>query len=274
MAKQLNNVLIIAATSDMARDLIRKLSNDEVNIYATYRNKLDVEMPYLNKFYLDVSNKNEIDGFLASLSDIQFDAVVCFQGVAIVSPVEYLSDDELLRQFKISVFSLLDILKGLKNKIKKDGVVINLSSMSSFGIYPFLAPYSMAKACCDILLNCYEIETGIKTVSVKPGVVSTKFWKYCVNENKANFSAFKDDYKQIGEFLKNNALKNSSKGISAEKVSNLIYKILYSKNPKSSYTIGQDSKFANIASFFKGRLLFGIIRKILDKRVKGYINGK
>lgn len=274
MKKTLENVLIIGATSDMAQDLILKLLDDNVNIYAASRSDLNFIAPNLKKIHIDVGLKSSIENLFNEIQNVELDAVICFQGVAIVSPVEFLSTDELKKQFNISIYSLLEILKGIKGNIKKDGIVINLSSMSSFGIYPFLAPYSMAKAASDILLNCYEIETGIKTVSIKPGVVSTKFWKYCINENKSNFSAFRDEYKIIGEFLKSNALKNANKGIKPDKVSRLIYKILHQKNPKSSYTVGKDSKLAAFVSFFKGRKLFAIIRKILFLRVKEYLNGR
>lgn len=274
MKKNINNVLIVGATSDMAQDLLLKLLDDDVCVYAASRSDLNINAPNLKKIHVDASLKSSIENLFNEIQNVEFDAVICFQGVAIVSPVEFLSSDELQKQFDISIYSLLEILKGIKGKIKKDGVVINLSSMSSFGIYPFLAPYSMAKAASDILLNCYEMETGIKTVSIKPGVVSTKFWKYCINENKSNFTAFRDEYKIIGEFLKSNALKNANKGIKPEKVSKLIYKILHQKNPKSSYTIGKDSKLASFVSFFKGRKLFGIIRKVLFLRVKEYLNGR
>ncbi len=274
MSKNLKNVLIIAATSDMAQKLIKKLSDDNVEIYAGSRNILSLDLPNLHKFSLDVSDSKSIENFFSNLDNVLFDAVICFQGLAIVSPVEFLSEDELLRQLNVSTFSLLNILKKIKNKIRKNGLVINISSMSGFGIFPFLAPYSISKASSDILLACYEIETGIKTVSIKPGVVSTKFWKYCIDENKDNFSAFKGEYENAGKFLINNARKNANKGIHPDKVSDLIYKILYSKNPKFSYTIGKDAKIAAFFSLFKGRTLLKAVRKILNKRIKGYINDR
>ena len=144
--------------------------------------------------------------------------------------------------------------------------------MASYGIFPFLSPYEIAKSSVDTLLCSYEIETGIKTISVKPGVVSTKFWRTSVELNKDNFESFPFEYRFIGEFLKDNALKNENKGIKPDDVSNLIYRIMYLKNPKSSYDIGIDSKFTNFISKFKGRFLFGIIRKILRRRVKKYLN--
>lgn len=275
MKKKIKNVLIIAASSDMAGFLIKKLTDDKVNVYAASRTPLEFCSPFLKKYYLDVSKKENIDNFFLRLDKkITFDAVICFQGVAIASPVENLSEDELLKQFKISFFSVLSILKNLKGLIGSEGIIINISSMASFGLFPFISPYSMAKASADILLSCYEIETGIKTVSIKPGVVSTKFWNFCIKENEKNFYSFKGKYEIQGSFLKDNAYKNSNKGIRPDKVSKLIYKILCSNNPKSSYLIGKDAYIAKFASLFKGRFLFNLIRFILKSKIRSYLNEK
>ncbi len=274
MKNKLKNVLIFGATSDMAQFLINSLLDDGVFVYAVSRSKLELEHKNLFKFNLDLSLEEEINSFFSNLDEVQFSAVVNFQGIAISSPVEFLKSDQLRKQLDISLFSLLNILRNLNGKISNNGIVINISSMAAFGIFPFLAPYSISKASSDILLNLYEIETGIKTVSVKPGVVSTKFWEFCVNENRQNFENFKEKYLQEGEFIKNNALKNANKGVSKNDVSKLVYKILKSSNPKSSYLIGKDAYFASIASCFKGRLLFKIVRKILKMKIKRFKNEK
>lgn len=274
MKKKREKILIFGATSDMALPLIKKFNNDGSEIYAVSRSKLELEYEKLYKFNCDLSLEENINSLFEKFPPIEFDAVINFQGVAISSPVEFLQKEELQKQLDISLFSLLAILKNLNGKIKEDGVIINISSMASFGIYPFLSPYSMAKASADILLNCYETETGIKTVSIKPGVVRTKFWEFCVKENSENFEKFKGKYEKAGEFLKSNALKNANKGILPEDVSEVIYKAVLSKNPKSSITVGKDAFIASIVSNFKGRLLFAIIRKILKKRIKGFLNEK
>lgn len=274
MKKKREKILIFGATSDMALPLIKKFNNDGSEIYAVSRSKLDLEYEKLYKFNCDLSLEENINSLFEKFPPIEFDAVINFQGVAISSPVEFLQKEELQKQLDISLFSLLAILKNLNGKIKEDGVIINISSMASFGIYPFLSPYSMAKASADILLNCYETETGIKTVSIKPGVVRTKFWEFCVKKNSENFEKFKGKYEKAGEFLKSNALKNANKGISPEDVSKVIYKAVLSKNPKSSITVGKDALIASIVSKFKGRLLFAIIKKILKKRIKGFLNEK
>lgn len=270
----MKNVLITGATSEIAVLLIKKLLEKNVIVYALSRSELMIEDELLKKTRIDLTDEFAINNYFVMLNDVKFDAVICFQGVAISAPVEFLSFGELNKQLSISLFSIISILKNLRRRLTKDAKVIAISSMASYGIFPFLAPYEISKSSVDLLLCAYEIETGIKTVSVKPGVVGTKFWKYCVNENKDNFDKFPFEYKHMGEFLKDNALKNSNKGISPNKVSDLLFKILYLKNPKASYNIGFDSHFARFVSNFKGRFVYDMVRKILRKRVRKYLNGK
>ena len=76
------------------------------------------------------------------------------------------------------------------------------------------------------------------------------------------------------DFLKRNALKNSTLGLKSENVANLLKKIIYSNNSKSSYLIGYDSYFTWFASLLKGRILYRIIKAILNKRIKRSKNEK
>lgn len=273
MKKEIKNILIFGATAQMAHRLIEILLNDGINVYAVSRKELNLENRNLHKFNSDLTIEDNINKIFNSI-EVKFDYIINFQGVAISSPVEKLDKIELEKQLDISLFSLLYVLKNAKNRLNKNGIILNISSMAAFGIFPFLSPYSIAKASSDILLNSFEIETGIKTVSIKPGVVGTKFWKFSVDENKENFNKFEGEYREIGEFLKENALKNSNRGLKPEYVSKFIYKILYSNNIKSSYLVGIDSYFTSFASNFKGRILFDIIRKVLNLRIKRQNNGK
>lgn len=273
MRKKITNVLIFGATAQMAHLLIKMLLEDGINIYAVSRKELDIEDKNLHKFNSDLTVEDNINKIFNSL-EVKFDYIINFQGVAISSPVEKLDKNELQKQLDISLFSLLYVLKNSKNALTKNSAIINISSMAAFGIFPFLSPYSMAKASSDILLNAFEMETGIKTVSIKPGVVGTKFWKFSVDENIENFNKFEGEYKKIGEFLKENALKNSNRGLKPEYISKFIYKILYSNKIKSSYLVGIDSYFTSFISNFKGRILFDIIRKVLNLRITRQNNGK
>ena len=53
------------------------------------------------------------------------------------------------------------------------------------------------------------------------------------------------------EFMKKNALKNTTKGIAVDKAAYFIKKIACKNNLKSSYTIGADAGFAKFYHYFR-----------------------
>ena len=129
------------------------------------------------------------------------------------------------------------------------GKIINISSMSSFGIFPFISPYSASKRALDILFTALELETNhkVKVVSVKPGVIATPLWEKSI---EANLDCIKSDskYKNEMAYMAKNAMNNGKRGLPVSKVVNIINKIYLSDKPKASYTVGFDAKFAEIIS--------------------------
>lgn len=269
----MKKILIIGANSDIAKSLIN-LVIGEYHIYAACRNPALQDDDNFTVLSLDICDDNSVTLFLEKIKDIKFDIVVNFAGIAITSPVECLNIDDLKCQYDVSVFGLVRLLKAIRAHLNKKSRVINLSSMAAFGIFPFISPYCSAKAAADIILNAFEIETGIKCVSIKPGVVRTKFWQYCIDLNKSNFKNFDNKYKEIGEFLLDNAKANSNKGLHPDDVARVILKAMHKKHPASSYIIGKDAFFASVSSFVPKNILNKIIRHILNFRARKFINGK
>lgn len=268
----MKNILLIAASSDIAKSLIELLSNKEnknkYNIFATYRKPSLLAASSFTSLVLDICDDNSFLLLNEKIKDIKFDAVINFAGIAITSPVSKLNPDDLALQFDVSTVGLARFLKFIYPFLNKNSKVINLSSMASFGIFPFISPYCAAKAAGDILLNSFEIETGIPCISIKPGVVSTKFWQYCIDLNESNFKNFDGEYEDIGKFLLKNAKKNANKGVKPDDVAKVILKALNAKNPKKSYLIGADAYFASLSRFIPKNLLNTIIRYTLKKRVR------
>ena len=191
----MKNVLIIAGGSDIAKSLISLLL-PFCNVWATYRkNLLKASLSIkgggnFTPLVLDVCDENSFKAFIKDVDGVKFDAVINFAGLAITSPVVKLNEEDLKRQLDTCVVGLSRVLKYLYPNLDKNSRVINVSSMAAFGVFPFISPYCLSKAGADILLNAFEIETGIRTVSIKPGVVGTKFWQYCIDLNKGNFENF------------------------------------------------------------------------------------
>lgn len=268
------NILIIGANSDIARSLIKYLFSFNVNIFATYRKDIPETLDNFLPLFLDICDEDSYLEFKKNIKNTKFDAVVNFSGVAITSPVSNLKSDDLRHQMEVSVIAFSRFLSFIYPYLNKNSKMINISSMASFGIFPFISPYCAAKAAADIILNAFELETGIKCVSIKPGVVKTKFWQYCIDLNKDNFENFSNEYSEIGQFLLENAKNNTNKGLLPDDVAKVILKAIKSKNPKKSYLIGHDAYFASFSRFIPKSILNFLITKTLNYRVRKFKNGK
>ena len=157
------NILIIGSNSELAHYTIEELKqNPEYKIFATSR-QTGVMDEKIHEFHLDISNEMDFIHLKEKINNIKFDTIINFAGIAIAGAVEELNETELKKQLDINLFGLLRIIKYFCPYLKEKGKLINISSMASYGIFPFLSPYCISKAACDILLNLYSIESNIKT---------------------------------------------------------------------------------------------------------------
>ena len=156
--------------------------------------------------------------------------------------------EKLKKQFDVNTFSHLRFTQNLM-PLLEGGKVINISSMASFGVFPFIAPYCASKRALDILFNSLELETNhrIKVVSVKPGVIATPLWSKSIEINSDSINN-DTTYEKEMKLMEKGARRNEQKGLPVSKVVEVVKKIDRTKNPKSSYTVGWDAFFAGIFS--------------------------
>lgn len=261
-------ILITGANSGIAKELINLLRReDNFEIYLAARSEIAKENSDFNHSFLDVLDEQSVINLSSNFDDLY--ALVNFAGVAIASPVEYMEESALRKQFDINFFGLFKLLKYFAKKITpKCGRIINISSMASFGIFPFISPYCSSKAAGDVILNLFSIETGIKTVSIKPGVIKTPFWSSSIKLNEDNFKNFACEYEKTGKFLIENAKKNELVGLEPKVVAQTILKAIKAKNPSASYVVGNDAKIAQLSKFIPQTLLNKIIRFFMQARIK------
>lgn len=85
----MKNVLITGATSEIAVLLIKKLLEKNVIVYALSRSELMIEDELLKKTRIDLTDEFAINNYFVMLNDVKFDAVICFQGVAISARLSF-----------------------------------------------------------------------------------------------------------------------------------------------------------------------------------------
>ena len=206
--------------------------------------------PNIYPFYIDFNESSSIKKayeYILSMCT-KIDTLINIAGCVVAGPVEDLNIEEIKRQFNVNVFGHLEFTQGLI-PILEDGKIINVSSMASFGIFPFIAPYCASKRCLDMFFNSFLVENkkNIKVVSIKPGVIATPLWTKSIDENSKYFDNY-GDYSEEMKYMISNAQSNSTKGLPVSRVVDVILKADRAKNPKLSYTIGNDAYIASIIS--------------------------
>lgn len=258
--------VITGSTSGIGKSLLETLVKDNI-VFAGYRNEKyvqDLENIGAIPFYIDMERKDSIAqaaAFIKSKTE-KIDTLVNVAGCVVAGIMEKLPVDNIRKQFEVNTFSHLDFTQRLLSLLD-NAKVINISSMASFGIFPFVAPYCASKRALDILFNAMSVESGLKVVSVKPGVIATPLWDKSIELNKDAINN-SENYDKEMKYMVANARRNGSRGLNVRKVVDLIVKIDGMDNPKPSYTVGFDAKMAEIVS----KLPQGIINMLVKQGVK------
>lgn len=262
--------VITGATSGIGEALTKYFAKDNT-VFCAYRDETKTEKlksisENIIPFYVDYAKPETVEGavnFIKSKSD-KIDTLINVAGCVVAGAVENIPLSEIRRQFDVNTFGALELSQGLISQLE-NGKIINISSMASFGIFPFVSPYCASKRALDILFNAFMLENkrNIKVISIKPGVIATPLWSKSVKENSETINN-SVDYKNESEYLKNNALDNEKHGLSVNKVVKTAVKADKLKNPKPSYCVGIDS----IGASFVSVLPQSVQNKIINFKLK------
>lgn len=261
--------VITGSTSGIGKALLEALVKDNI-VFAGYRNEKyakDLERIGAIPFYIDMEKKETIAraaAFIKSKTET-IDTLINVAGCVVAGVMEKLPVDNIRKQFEVNTFSHLDFTQRLL-PLLNNAKVINISSMASFGIFPFVAPYCASKRALDILFNAMSVESGLKVVSVKPGVIATPLWDKSIELNKDAINNSQDYDKEM-KYIVANAKKNGTKGLSVNKVVNLVLKVDKMNNPKPSYTVGFDAKIAEIVSKLPQDIINILIRNGIKSKI-------
>lgn len=261
--------VITGSTSGIGKALLEALVKDNI-VFAGYRNEKyakDLEHIGAIPFYIDMEKKETIAraaAFIKSKTET-IDTLLNVAGCVVAGVMEKLPVDNIRKQFEVNTFSHLDFTQRLL-PLLNNAKVINISSMASFGIFPFVAPYCASKRALDILFNAMSVESGLKVVSVKPGVIATPLWDKSIELNKDAINNSQDYDKEM-KYMVANAKKNGTKGLSVNKVVNLVLKVDKMNNPKPSYTVGFDAKIAEIVSKLPQDIINILIRNGIKSKI-------
>ncbi len=267
----MKTIVITGSTSGIGKAITEYYAKN-CRVFAGYRNEdymQSLKELGVIPFFINMSNPDSIKqaaSFIKSQTD-RIDTLINVAGCVVAGVVENIEIKRIYDQFQVNTFSHLDFSQRLLNLLE-GGRIINISSMASFGIFPFVAPYCASKRALDILFNSMMLETkrNIKVISVKPGVIATPLWEKSISENTVSINNSTGFEKEM-KFMVKNARRNQTKGLDVSKVVDLVVQIDNMKNPKTSYTIGLDAKAAEIISHLPQDWINAIIKFGLKRRM-------
>lgn len=266
--------VVTGATSGIGKAIVTELSVENT-VFAGYRSEAKVEdlhkisknvIPFRVDYAKPETIANAVDFIKSNCKKI--DTLINIAGCVVAGPIERISIDEIRRQFDVNVFGHLELTQGLL-ELLDNGKIINVSSMSSYGVFPFISPYCASKRCLDMFFNSLLIENkkNLKIVSIKPGVIATPLWGKSVEEN-LKYLGNCGGYEKEMNYVISNAKKNETKGLSPQEVVKIILKADRAVNPKLSYTVGRDAFVASLISKLPQSIINRLVKFGIKARMK------
>ena len=204
--------VITGAASGIGKALTERFSK-EAKVFAGYRKEggekeLKELSPNIIPFRIDLCDEDSIITaieFIKNKTD-KVDTLINVAGCVVAGAIEGISIKELRRQFDTNTFGHIGFTQGLL-ELLDGGKIINISSMASYGIFPFISPYCASKRALDILFNSLLLETkrNIKVVSIKPGVIATPLWNKSIQQNTKSIEGCKGFENEMAYMAASNA---------------------------------------------------------------------
>ena len=168
----MKTIVITGATSGIGKELVKYFAQN-YSVFAGYRNEdyaKELENLGVKPFYINMTDVNSIK--LAAVyiksQTPKIDTLINVAGCVIAGLMENIDINRIREQFEINTFSHLDFTQQLLDLLD-GGKIINISSMASYGIFPFVAPYCASKRALDIMFNSMQLEcqNRFKYISIK-----------------------------------------------------------------------------------------------------------
>ncbi len=270
-------VLITGCSSGFGLYTAVKAAQKGCQVIATMRNldkaqNLEIEagpaMQNITIEQLDVTNPVDADNIARKYPDI--DILINNAGILITGSFLDLTDEEIERIFQTNYFGPMRLTRAYAPKMmeNRSGRIINIASLAGRVGHPFNSAYSASKHALIGFTRSIAIELapfGIQVVSVDPGYHKTEIIRANANVSENFYNPDSPMFEYNRGFLRLMRDEIIPRAGESAEVVDLILKIMENPNPKPSYTIGKDARFA-LTAYWLG--LGKLLRKEVLKKLK------
>lgn len=181
--------MISGCSTGIGEATAKLLAEKGWTVFAGIRKQTDAEKlqrssPNIHPVFLDVTNPEQVKETIESVTKVVgengLDALINNAGVCYSGPVEFFDIEDAKQQFDINFFGILRLTQAAMPLIRKGkpGRIINIGSIASEFICPYVALYDSTKSAVQTLTKIFKMEVakwGVKVILVKPGPVKSNF---------------------------------------------------------------------------------------------------
>jgi NAD(P)-dependent dehydrogenase (short-subunit alcohol dehydrogenase family) len=246
-------VLITGASSGVGHSTARLLSRKGYKVFGTSRDPAGAEaIPSVEMLALDVQSDDSVAACVnAVVSEAgRIDVLVNNAGYELAGALEEISIDEAKAQFETNFFGVVRMVKAVLPSMRrrKQGQIINVSSLSGVSSIPFMGFYSASKFALEGYTEALRLEVSPFNIHVslaEPGFLKTPM----MNKRQAS-TAQLEEYDPWRQRAFNAIRDHEQKAPGPELVAQTILSIIASKTPRLRYVIGSQAKFVSRLQWF------------------------
>ncbi len=268
-SKSIRTVLITGASTGIGRACALYMDRLGWRVFAGVRDEADAASlraegsEKLVPVYLDVTDAASIAEahriVAAEVDQAGLSGLVNNAGIPYGGPVEYISLDEVRREYDVNFFGVIAVTQAFLSLLRRGrGRIVNMSSIGGMVSAPFVAPYSSTKFALEALSDSLRMELApwhIEVSVVQPGAIDTPIWNKAGSVvNNLIEGAPQDGVDLYGKAIEGMAPRYAPHGIATEHVARAVAHALTSSHPKTRYAIGLDGLVARVLRCLPDRL--------------------
>lgn len=270
-------VLITGTSSGIGRATALYFAKQNWNVIATMRNPEKHQdlaaIPGITLMALDVTQESSIEQAIKD-SILKFgniDVIVNNAGYGTVGPFEAASQEQVKRQFETNVYGVFNVIRAILPHFrqKKDGIIINVSSMGGRITFPLYSLYHGTKWAVEGFSESLQFELRehhIRVKLIEPGAIKTDFYDRSQDLFKKDGLTAYDAYVESALPMMQ---QTGAKAPGPEIVAKTIYKAATDGRKKMRYPIGSGAPFLLfLRRVLSTRIFMGMVRMVVEKKKK------
>ena len=258
-------VLVTGASSGAGQATARLLAQHGYRVFGTSRNPSGAEPTTgLEMLALDVRSDDSVAACLNAVTTRagRIDVLVNNAGYELAGALEELSMDEAKAQFETNFFGVVRMVKAVLPLMRrqKEGLIINVSSLSGLLSVPFMGMYSASKFAVEGYTEALRHELkpfNIHVSQIEPGFLKTPMMTH--RQVAAQTISEYDPWRQRAYA----AIRGQEeRGPGPELVANAVLEIAGSSAPRLRYLLGGQAKLVSrLQQFLPGGAFEAAIRR-------------